>query len=76
MRATAGLKNIAGAERLARGITYTEKEIACYLDRLDIIDETVSQGFENHDCWSNGSRAILRSVDAGRTRSNFLTQIK
>ena len=76
MRAPAGLKNIAGDERLARGIAYIETEIDYYLDRLDIIDETVSQGFENHDCWSNGSRAILRSVDVGRTRSNFLTQIK
>ena len=50
MRAVASLKNIAGAERLARGIAYTEKEIAYYLDRLDIIDETVAQCFEdNHD---------------------------
>ena len=46
--AVASLKNIAGAERLARDIAYTEKEIAYYLERL--VDETVAQGFEdNHD---------------------------
>ena len=48
MRAVASPKNIAGAERPARGIAYTENEIAYYLDRLDIIDETVAQGFEDN----------------------------
>lgn len=33
MRAVASPKNIAGAERLARDIAHTEKEIAYYLDR-------------------------------------------
>ena len=47
MRAVASAKNIAGAERLARDVEHTEKEIAYYLDRLDIMDETVAQGFED-----------------------------
>ncbi|CAN7652098.1 IS1182 family transposase [Phenylobacterium sp. LjRoot225] len=45
MRAVASPKNIAGAERLARDIAHTEREIAYYLDRLDSMDEQVAQGF-------------------------------
>lgn len=45
MRAVASAKNIAGAERLARDIAHTEREIAYYLDRLDVMDEQVAQGF-------------------------------
>lgn len=45
MRAVASAKNIVGAERLARDIEHTEKEIAYYLDRLDIMDEKVAQGW-------------------------------
>src|SRR5207302_10417619 len=45
MRAVASPKNIAGAERLARDIAHTEREIAYYLDRLDVMDEQVAQGF-------------------------------
>src|ERR1700730_11077191 len=48
MRAVASPKNIAGAERLARDIAHTEKEIAYYLDRLGIIDEEGVQGFDRH----------------------------
>ena len=44
MRAVASPKNIAGAERLARDIAHTEREIAYYLDRLDVMDEQVAQG--------------------------------
>jgi transposase len=40
MQAVASKKNIAGAERLARDLAHTEREIAYYLDRLDIIDES------------------------------------
>jgi hypothetical protein len=43
MRAVASPKHIAGDEHLARDIAHTEKEIAYYLDRLDIIDETATQ---------------------------------
>lgn len=39
IRAVASPKNIAGAERLARDIAHTEREIAYYLDRLDAMDE-------------------------------------
>jgi hypothetical protein len=64
MRAVASLKNIAGAERLARDIAYTEKEIAYYLNRLDIIDETVAQGFgDNHD--SATGYAVQKQVHEG-----------
>lgn len=44
MRAVASPKNIAGAERLARDLAHTEREISYYLDRLDSIDEQVEQG--------------------------------
>jgi hypothetical protein len=47
MRAVASPKNIAGADRLARDVAHTEKEIAYYLDRLDIMDEAVAQGFDD-----------------------------
>ena len=47
MRAVASPENIAGAERLGRDIAHTEKEIAYYLDRLDIIDEALAQGYED-----------------------------
>lgn len=47
MRAVASAKNIAGADRLARDVAHTEREIAYYLDRLDVIDEQVTQGFDD-----------------------------
>jgi transposase len=47
MRAVASPKNIAGAERPARDVAHTEKEIAYYLDRLDVMDEAVAQGFSD-----------------------------
>jgi transposase len=47
MQAVASKKNIAGAERLARDLAHTEREIAYYLDRLDIIDGQVTQGYDN-----------------------------
>lgn len=47
MQAVASKKNIAGAERLARDVAHTEREIAYYLDRLDIIDEQVAQGYDD-----------------------------
>ena len=47
MQAVASKKNIAGAERLARELAHTEREIAYYLDRLDIIDDQVAQGYKD-----------------------------
>jgi hypothetical protein len=47
MRAVASPKNIAGAERLARDLAHTEKEVGYYLDRLDAMDEAVAQGFDD-----------------------------
>jgi transposase len=47
MRAVASPKYIAGADRLARDVAHTEKEIAYYLDRLDVMDEAVAQGFDD-----------------------------
>ncbi|MDB5407679.1 MAG: transposase family protein [Rhodospirillales bacterium] len=59
MRAVASQKNIAGAERLHRDLTHTEKEIAYYLDRLDAIDEAVTQGFDNQPAhWQAFTDAI------------------
>lgn len=47
MRAVASSKNIAGADRLARDLAHAEKEIAYYLDRLDIMDEASAKGFDD-----------------------------
>jgi transposase len=47
MQAVASKKNIAGAERLARDLAHTEREIAYYLDRLDIIDEQIAKGYDD-----------------------------
>ena len=47
MRAVASGKNIAGAERLARDLVHTEKEINYYLDRLDVLKEAAAQGFDD-----------------------------
>jgi hypothetical protein len=40
MRPVANPKNIAGAERLARDTAHTEREIAYYLDPLDVAYST------------------------------------
>jgi transposase len=68
MRAVASPKNIAGAERLARDIAHTEKEIAYYLDRLDIIDETVAQGFEDQPLHRENFAAAIASLKRRKDR--------
>lgn len=68
MRAVASPKNIAGAERLARDIAHTEKEIAYYLDRLDIIDETVAQGFADQPLHREGFTAAVASLQRRKDR--------
>ena len=68
MRAVASAKNIAGAERLARDVEHTEKEIAYYLDRLDIMDETVAQGFEDQPLHREGFKAAIGSLRRRRQR--------
>jgi len=68
MRAVASPKNIAGAERLARDIAHTEKEIAYYLDRLDIIDETVTQGFADQPLHREGFKAAIVSLERRKQR--------
>ena len=68
MRAVASPKNIAGAERLARDIAHTEKEIAYYLDRLDIIDETVAQGFEDQPLHRENFAAAIASLQRRKDR--------
>jgi transposase len=68
MRAVASPKNIAGAERLARDIAHTEKEIAYYLDRLDIIDETVAQGYEDQPLHREGFTAAIASLRRRKDR--------
>jgi hypothetical protein len=68
MRAVASPKNIAGAERLARDIAHTEKEIAYYLDRLDIIDETVAQGFEDQPLHRENFAAAIASLERRQDR--------
>ena len=68
MRAVASPKNIAGAERLARDIAHTEKEIAYYLDRLDIIDETVTQGFDDQPLHRENFSAAIASLKRRKDR--------
>lgn len=68
MRAVASPKNIAGAERLARDFAHTEKEIAYYLDRLDIIDETVAQGFADQPLHREGFTAAIASLQRRKDR--------
>lgn len=63
MRAVASPKNIAGAERLARDIEHTEREIAYYLDRLDAIDAQAAAGFDDqpgHRAAFTGAMASLQ----------------
>ncbi len=68
MRAVASPKNIAGAERLSRDIAHTEKEIAYYLERLDIIDETVAQGFEDQPLHREGFKTAIASLQRRKDR--------
>jgi transposase len=68
MRAVASPKNIAGAERLARDVAHTEKEIAYYLDRLDIIDETVAQGFDDQPLHRENFSAAIASLKRRKDR--------
>lgn len=68
MRAVASPKNIAGAERLTRDIAHTEKEIAYYLERLDIIDETVAQGFEDPPLHRESFKAAIASLQRRKDR--------
>lgn len=68
MRAVASPKNIAGAEHLARDIAHTEKEITYYLDRLDIIDETVAQGFADQPLHREGFSAAIASLQRRKDR--------
>jgi len=68
MRAVASPKNIAGAERLARDIVHTEKEIAYYLDRLDIIDETVAQGYADQPLHREGFKTAIEALHRRKDR--------
>jgi transposase len=68
MRAVASSKNIAGAERLARDLAHTEKEIAYYLDRLDIIDEAVTQGCDDQPLHRQAFREAVVSLQRRKDR--------
>lgn len=68
IRAEASPKNIAGTERLGRDIAHTEKEIAYYLDRLDIIDETVAQGFDDQPLHRENFAAAIASLQRRKDR--------
>ncbi|MBI1404389.1 MAG: IS1182 family transposase [Porphyrobacter sp.] len=62
MQAVASKKNIAGAERLARDLAHTEREIAYYLDRLDIIDEQVTEGSDDQPARRQAFSAAIASL--------------
>ncbi|MDR3472300.1 MAG: transposase [Devosia sp.] len=68
MRAVASPKNIAGADRLARDVAHTEKEIAYYLDRLDIMDEAVAQGFDDQPKHREAFTAAIETLGRRKDR--------
>jgi transposase len=55
-------------ERLGRDIAHTEKEIGYYLDRLDIIDETVAQGFDDQPLHRENFTAAIASLQRRKDR--------
>lgn len=69
MQAVASKKNIAGAERLTRDLAHTEREIAYYLDRLDIIDEQVAQSCADRPAHR---RAFSEAIASLRRRTDRL----
>jgi transposase len=69
MKAVASAKNIAGKDRLERDIAHTEKEIAYYLDRLDIADQ--QSHLANVDNQSQ-REAFAGAVDALKRRRERL----
>jgi transposase len=68
MRAVASPKNTAGADRLARDVAHTEKEIAYYLERLDIMDEAVAQGFDDQPKHREAFTAAIKSLGRRKDR--------
>ena len=68
MRAVASPKNIAGAERLARDLAHTEREISYYLDRLDSIDEQVEQGFSDKPAHREAFQGAVAALQRRRDR--------
>lgn len=68
MRAVASPKNIAGADRLTRDVAHTEKEIAYYLDRLDIIDEAVAQGFDDQPKHRKAFSSAIETLNRRKDR--------
>ena len=78
VRAVASPKNIAGAERLARDLAHTEREIAYYLDRLDVVDEAVTQGLDDQpvhrQAFNDAITALGRRKDRLARRQDVLTE--
>jgi len=68
MRAVASPKNIAGAERLARDLAHTEREISYYLERLDTIDDQVEQGFSDKPTHHEAFRGTVVALQRRRER--------
>lgn len=68
MRAVASPKNIAGAERLARDLAHTEREISYYLDRLDTLDEQVEQGFSDKPAHREAFGSAISALQRRRER--------
>jgi hypothetical protein len=66
MRAVASPTNIAGADRFAPDVAYTEKEIAYYLDRLNIMDEAVAQDFDDQSKHREACTAAIKTPVAAR----------
>ena len=62
MRAVASPKNIASAERLACDLAHTQREIAYYLDRLDVIDEQGAQGFDDQPAYQEAFAGAIASL--------------
>lgn len=78
MQAVASPKSIAGAERLARDIAHTEKEIAYYLHRLDVMDEAVAQGLDDQpahrQAFTDAIATLARRKDRLTRRQEILAE--
>lgn len=61
-------RRISPAPSASRGTSHTEKEIAYYLDRLDIIDETVARGFDDQPLHRENFKAAIASLERRKDR--------
>lgn len=64
----AAARSLRGAERLARVLAHTEREISYYLERLDSIDEQVERGFSDKPAHRDAFRGAVAALQRRRER--------